>query len=237
MCFADKILLNKIDLSNEAELTKIEAELRQRNPTTPILRCEQGAVSPKELLNIQAFDLKRVLDFDPEFLGEDQEHQHDKTVTSVSCRIKGNVNQMMLSSWIGRLIEEDGANLYRYKGILSIKGVDTKFVFQGVGMMFSGHISDQKWEAPENERENIFVFIGKHLDHDWLRDCFKACIVTNELRFKVGDKVKANIGKFTNGKVVALWDEGNAYRIELEDGERTNVHAPLDVDTYVRVRA
>ena len=89
-------------------------------------------VSPKELLNIQAFELQRVLDFDPEFLGEEQEHQHDSSVTSVSCRIKGNVNQTMLSRWISRLIQEDGANLYRYKGILSIKGVDEKFIFQGV---------------------------------------------------------------------------------------------------------
>ena len=106
-------------------------------------------VSPKELLNIQAFELKRVLDFDPEFLGEDQEHQHDSTVSSVSCRIKGNVNQEMLSRWIGRLIQEDGANLYRYKGILSIKGVDTKFIFQGVGMLFNGSISDQPWNVSE----------------------------------------------------------------------------------------
>ena len=129
----------------------------------------KAKVSPEELLNVQAFDLKRVLDFDPEFLGDDQEHQHDSTVTSVSCRIKGNVNQMMLSKWIGRLIQEDGANLYRYKGILSIKGVDTKFIFQGVGMLFNGNISDQKWTVPESERENIFVFIGKNLDHRLLQ--------------------------------------------------------------------
>ncbi|KAL9187574.1 hypothetical protein ACHAXT_001677 [Thalassiosira profunda] len=237
VCFADKVLLNKTDLATEEKLAKIEAEIRKLNPTTPILRCQHSAVSPKELLNIQAFELKRVLDFDPEFLGEDQEHQHDQTVSSVSCKIKGNVNQMMLSRWIGRLIQEDGANLYRYKGILAIKGVDTKFIFQGVGMLFNGNISDQKWEVPEAERENIFVFIGKNLDHDWLRECFKACIVTDQLRFKVGDKVQANIGEFTNGVVKALWDDGNAYRIELEDEEMTNVYAPIDVDTYVRVRA
>ena len=101
------------------------------------------------MLNINAFELKRVLDFDPEFLDEDAEHQHDATVSSVSCRIKGNVNQMMLSRWIGKLIQEDGANLYRYKGILSIKGVDEKFIFQGVGMLFNGDISDMKWGVPE----------------------------------------------------------------------------------------
>jgi G3E family GTPase len=132
ICFADKILLNKTDLADDAKLMKIEGEIRKLNPTTSITRCLHANVSPKELLNINAFELDRVLDFDPEFLGEEQEHQHDSSVTSVSCRIKGNVNQTMLSRWISRLIQEDGANLYRYKGILSIKGVDEKFIFQGV---------------------------------------------------------------------------------------------------------
>jgi len=149
VCFADKILLNKIDLANEATLIKIEAELRKLNPTMSITRCLHAKVSPKELLNIQAFELKRVLDFEPDFLDEDAEHEHDSTVSSVSCRIKGNVNQAMLSKWIGRLIQEDGANLYRYKGILAIKGVDEKFIFQGVGMLFNGNISDMKWGVPE----------------------------------------------------------------------------------------
>jgi hypothetical protein len=58
----------------------------------------------------------------------------------------------------------------------------------------------------------------------------------NDLRFKVGDLVQANIGEFVNGKIIKLWDDGNAYRIELDDGEKTNVFAPIDVDTYVRAR-
>jgi len=236
VCFADKVLLNKTDLANEATLIKIEAELRKLNPTMSITRCQHAKVSPKELLNIQAFELKRVLDFEPDFLDEDAEHEHDSTVSSVSCRIKGNVNQAMLSKWIGRLIQEDGANLYRYKGILAIKGVDEKFIFQGVGMLFNGNISDMKWGIPEGERENIFVFIGKNLDHEWLRECFKACLVTKELRFKVGDKVQANIGEYTDGTVTELWDDGNAYRIELDDDEKTNVYAPIDVNSYVRPR-
>ena len=41
ICFADKILLNKIDLADEAKLNKIEGEIRKLNPTTPILRCQQ----------------------------------------------------------------------------------------------------------------------------------------------------------------------------------------------------
>ena len=104
-------------------------------------------------------------------------------------------------------------------------------------MLFNGNISDQKWTVPESERENIFVFIGKNLDHEWLKSCFKSCLVSNKLRFNVGDKVQANIGEFVNGTVVKVWDEGNAYRIELDDEEKTNVYAPIDVDTYVKARA
>ena len=40
-----------------------------------------------------------------------------------------------------------------------------------------------------------------------------------ELRFKVGDQVQANVGSWTRGVIRKLWDEGNAYRIELDDGD------------------
>ena len=40
VCFADKVLLNKTDLADEAKLKKIEEEIRKLNPTTPILRCQ-----------------------------------------------------------------------------------------------------------------------------------------------------------------------------------------------------
>lgn len=140
----------------------------------------------------------------------------------------------MLNRWISRLIEEDGANLYRYKGLLAIKGVNQKFIFQGVGMLFQGGFSDQLWRVPEEERENVFVFIGKNLDHNWLKDCFHACLVTNKLRFKVGDKVQANIGKWVDGVVKALWDDGNAYRVEIQNRRKTNVWAPIDMDEYIR---
>jgi len=236
VCFADKILLNKMDLADDAKLTQIEEKLRKMNPTCSIKRTQHARISPDELLNIGAFELDRVLDFDPEFLDENQEHQHDKTVSSVSCKFKGNVNHLLLNSWIRRLITEEGANLYRYKGIIAVKGFPDKFVFQGVGMLFTGEFSDQKWTVPESERESIFVFIGKHLDHDFLRDCFKSCLENSNLRFKVGDEVQCNIGVFADGVVTRQWDEGNAYRVEIQDAQKTNVWAPIDVDTYIRSR-
>jgi G3E family GTPase len=236
IAFADKILLNKIDLvPDDAELTKIEEEIKKLNPAAKICRTQQSKLDTKELLNIQAFELDRVLEFEPDFLDEDGEHMHDETVTSVACKVKGDpVNVNLMQRWIQRLVTEDGANLYRYKGVLAVKGMDQKFVFQGVGMIFSGGFDDRKWTEPEEERESRFIFIGKNLNHEFLRNGFMACRVSESLRFKIGDEVEANVGKFQKGKVVKLWDEGNAYRIELID-DKVNVWAPIDIDAYVRV--
>jgi len=235
IAFADKVLLNKIDLvPDNEELNKIEAEIKKLNPVVKITRTQQSKIDPKELLNIQAFELDRVLEFEPDFLDEDGEHMHDDRVTSVGCKVKGDpVNVNLMQRWIQRLVTEDGANLYRYKGVLAVKGMDQKFVFQGVGMIFSGGFDEREWKIPEEERESRFVFIGKNLNHQFLRDGFMACRVSEGLRFNVGDVVEANVGKFQKGKVVKQWDEGNAYRIELED-DKTNVWAPIDIDAYVR---
>ena len=101
-----------------------------------------------------------------------------------------------------------GANLYRYKGLLAVAGDKRKFVFQGVGMLFSGAFSNQVWRHDE-KKECRFVFIGKDLDKDFLKDGFMACQCTENLRFKVGDKVYANVGEWTEGRIIKLWDEGS----------------------------
>lgn len=234
VCFADKILLNKIDIvSNEDELLAIEKRIKSLNPNVSIQRTTYSQVNPKDVLNIKAFELERVLDFDPEFLAEDAEHEHDTSVSSVAVKTETEVNINLLQSWIERIITGDGADLYRYKGVIAVKGQQKKFVFQGVGMLFSGNFSDVEWKEGE-KRESRFVFIGKNLDHEFYREGFMAC-KSGDLRFKVGTIVEANIGEFAPGKIIKQWDEGNAYRIELQDDEKTNIWAPIDIDAYVRL--
>jgi hypothetical protein len=54
------------------------------------------------------------------------------------------------------------------------------------------------------------------------------------MRFKVGDKVLANVGERVTGTIVRIGDNGHASRIELQDDDSTNVYSPVDRDTYVR---
>jgi len=209
IAFADRILLNKTDLVNkDEELVEIEARIKALNPTVKIFRTQKSCMDPSQLIGINAFSLDRVLEMDSDFLNPDQTHEHDKTVASVSWKTDGFVNQDGLYQWIENIIGDMGPNLYRYKGVLSVAGSDLKFVFQGVGMIFTGDYAS-KW-GPDEKRESRFVFIGKNLDKDILTKGFMLLKCSEDLRFKVGDKVIANAGYgWTKGIVIKTWDEGN----------------------------
>merc|ERR1711908_149627 len=84
IAFADRLIVNKVDLVTEADLERVEARVRAINQFAPIQRCQQSTVSVDSVLNVRGFDLKRVLEMDPAFLDTDGEHAHDQTVTSLS---------------------------------------------------------------------------------------------------------------------------------------------------------
>ncbi len=234
LAFADRIMLNKIDLVNEQELSDVEARIKSINGFAPIFHTQNSIIDPKELINIGAFDLEKTLEMDPEFLDTEAEHEHDDRVTSTSMKFEGELNVNKLERYIGNLMREHGENLFRYKGVLAVKGVDEKYVFQGVHMLFGGDYSRDigLWKEGET-RECRFVFIGRDLDHDALQKGLMEC-QAEELRFNLGDTVYANIGEFTEGRIIKLWDEGNPYRVEIQNDEKSNVWVPIDNDDYVR---
>ena len=234
LAFADRIMLNKIDLVDEDGLAEVESRIKSINAFAPITRTQNSIIDPNELINIGAFDLERTLEMDPEFLDTEAEHEHDDRVTSTSYKFVGELNVNKLQSWIGQLMREQGEDLFRYKGVLAVKGMDAKFVFQGVHMLFGGEFSEEigLWKEGE-ERECRFVFIGRDLDPEALQQGLMAC-QAEELRFNVGDTVYANIGEFTKGRVLKCWDQGNPYRVEIQNEEKSNVWVPIDNDNYVR---
>jgi len=66
-----------------------------------------------------------------------------------------------------------GGDIYRMKGVLSVKGSTKRLVFQGVHMLFDAKF-DHEWGA--DPRTNTLVFIGKKLDRGALTAEFRACL-------------------------------------------------------------
>ncbi|MBF1989052.1 CobW family GTP-binding protein [Fischerella thermalis] len=174
IAFADVILLNKTDLVTSDVLDELERRIRGMNAMAKIYRTRNSEVGMDALLGVKAFDLDRALEIDPEFLGEDA-HEHDETVYSVALVAEGALSGEKLNNWLGKLLQTQGPDIFRMKGILNIAGEDDRFVFQGVHMIFEGK-PDRRWKEGET-RKNELVFIGRNLDEAKLKQNFLACLV------------------------------------------------------------
>jgi G3E family GTPase len=174
LAFADRVLVNKIDLVSEDELLLVEKQIRSINAGASIVRTQMSKVDLDWVLNAHAFELSRVLEVDPQFL-EESEHMHDQSITSVGVEADGAVDLEKINDWLGWLLREKGTDIFRMKGIINVANSDNRFVFQGVHMLFDGQ-PDRAWKADEI-RCNKMIFIGRNLDREELNSRFRACLV------------------------------------------------------------
>ena len=106
--------------------------------------------------------------------GHGHDHEHDETVSSVGIEEKRELDPKKLNAWLSELLQTKGQDIFRMKGILRLKGSTSRFVFQGVHMLFEGK-QDRAWNPGEEPRSQI-VFIGRNLDRDALNAGFRRCL-------------------------------------------------------------
>jgi G3E family GTPase len=174
IAFADVILLNKMDLVSPEQVDGLEKRVRGANAIAKIYRTQNCELAIDSVLGVKSFDLKNALSIDPEFLSE-AAHEHDETVSSISIVEKGSVNSDKLSTWLNQLVQAEGQNLFRMKGILNVDDEDRRFVLQGVHMLLEGR-PGKPWK-PNEIRRNEMVFIGRDLHEMTIKEGFQSCLV------------------------------------------------------------
>ena len=172
IAFADVILLNKTDLVPADQVAALEEKVRGMNAIAAIHQTQNCDIALDKLLGVQAFDLKNALSLDPQFLDEDA-HDHDESVYSVAITEPGVVDGDKFNRWLYQLIQAQGADIFRMKGILNLDNAARRFVFQGVHMTLDGR-PGTPWR-PGETRRNELVFIGRNLDQAALLAGFQGC--------------------------------------------------------------
>lgn len=179
VAFADRILLNKTDLVSQEDKEGVLDRLKSINASAEVIECQHARCDLDRLLGIRAFSLDRILEEEPDFLDEGAEHVHSSDVTSVGIQAEGELDFDKMQTWLGKLLQERGADIFRSKGILSFEGSDDKHVFQGVHMLMAFSSSadgvGRPW-GPGEKRLNRLVFIGRNLDRQELNASFRACM-------------------------------------------------------------
>ena len=173
IAFADVVLLNKIDLVDESGLNIVKDRIKKINPFAKIINTKKCGVPLNEILDLDAFSLKRVLDVEPDFLTSDHDHEHDDDVTSLSFVTDTPLDMEKFQDWFSKLLQTKGQDILRTKGILDFKGESDRYVFQGVHMLMDASPMG-KW--PEGkDRSSRLVFIGRNLENMNLKEGFENC--------------------------------------------------------------
>jgi G3E family GTPase len=180
IAFADVVIVNKLDLVSAADAARVERRVRAINAVAKVFRGVRE-VPVASVVDVGGFDLDRALEAEPGLLDAGgghaphaHDHAHDETVTSVGIRCEGAVDEAAFNTWITELVQERGADMFRTKGVLHLKGDDARFVFQGVHMVIDATAGRPWGDAP---RLNELVFIGRGLDRAALNAGFRACLV------------------------------------------------------------
>ncbi|MDJ0384571.1 GTP-binding protein [Streptomyces sp. G-G2] len=174
IAFADRIVINKVDLVDDEYVRALELRLRAINAAAEIITSSHADVDLTTILGIGAFDLSHTMAINPGWL-EEGEHHHDPDVTAVSVEFEGALDQAALEKWLAELVEQRGDDLYRVKGILEIDDHPRRFVLQGIHRIFELRAASVWGSDPRNSKA---VFIGRHLDGDELARGLRSCAAT-----------------------------------------------------------
>ena len=173
MGFADRILLSKTDLVDEAKVDGADGAPAQMNPRAQQQKVHMGEADIKELLDIRGFNLNAVLEVDPEFLTSDH-HEHDDDVKSFVWKDPRPMHMEKIETFLSLMVQNYGEDLLRYKGVLNVQGEPRRMIFQGVHMLMGG-TPGKPWE-PGETRESVMVFIGRSIPRRLFEEGLAYCV-------------------------------------------------------------
>ena len=178
IAYADLLVINKIDLVSPTELRWVEDALTGINGDCQRIHAQDARVSDEQILNIGGFDLKR----SAQGIGGCSKNgapspghaaqRHD--ILTLSIEIPGELDATRFSQWMESFTVRDKSEVFRAKGVLSIRNVPERMVFQGVHGIFRLTLG-RLWEA--EERVSQVVFIGRNLQREEILAGLEECKV------------------------------------------------------------
>jgi G3E family GTPase len=171
--FADRILISKADLVEEAKVDELMRRLRQMNPRAHQKKVHFGDADIREILDIRGFNLNAAIEVDPEFLTSDY-HEHNDDVTSFVWKDPRPMHMEKIETFLSLMVQNYGEDLLRYKGVLNVQGEPRRMIFQGVHMLMGG-TPGKPWQ-PGEKRESVMVFIGRKIPRRLFEEGLAYCV-------------------------------------------------------------
>jgi G3E family GTPase len=192
---ADRIVLTKTDLADDAQREGIVERLRALNPAAQILDAAKGEATAARLLNCGLYDPERKIPDVKKWLaaeayadaqnshhahGHHHHHdvnRHDEHIGSFVITSDVAIPAGTLDMFLELLRATHGNKLLRVKGIVKLAEMpDTPVVVHGVQHVFHPTARLERW--PDDDHRTRLVFITKDLPQRTVQELFEAFVGT-----------------------------------------------------------
>jgi G3E family GTPase len=106
--------------------------------------------------------------------GHIHDHVAESGISSISLTSDKPIDGNRVTAWLNNVLQTQGVDILRAKGILDVKGEDRRLVFQAVHMILEGDFQGP-WRSSD-KRYSRLVFIGRNLNEAALKAGFESCI-------------------------------------------------------------
>ena len=175
---ADRLVITKSDLVDEAKIATLEARLRELNPQAPVKRAVNGEIELAFLINVGLANTRSRLEDVERWMGADVHdehghvHRHDSAVRSFCLRYDRPFTWSTFSQCMEVLTALRGPDLLRVKGLVNVEGRAGPLVVQGVQHLFHPTIELAAW--PSADHETRIVFITRGIERSVVENLFTA---------------------------------------------------------------
>lgn len=185
IALADVIIINKTDLVSPDEIESLTQELRSINSFAKLHKTTQSKVDLNLILDINVYgghgSASMEVLFGQRGYNTSDVHKIDKSVTTITVQIEGDVDRLRLDDFLQHLLWDknvtDANNsvmeVLRLKGVLAVSGKDHRMIIQAVHELYDVQFTTP-WAG--EQRTGTIVFIGRNLDRMVLQEALQACI-------------------------------------------------------------
>ena len=180
--YGDIILLNKIDLVEEADVDLLETKVREIKKDARIIRTKNAQVSLQLILGVGLFESDKYYQPPQELQTNKEEHCHHSDrcscyylehdgFSSFSFHSDRPFSAAKFQDFLENQLSE---NIFRVKGIMWFQESELRHIFHLSGGRYDVFTDDEEWKG---KPKNQLVFIGQNFDYDELRSNLENCLV------------------------------------------------------------
>jgi len=161
---ADRVIVTKTDLSDEASLATLRSKLRAVNVAAQIEASAEARADAHRLLTDDIYDAEGKVREARHWLAEevaDNPPDHTAGVASFAIVFDRPLDWTAFGVWASMLLHRHGADVLRLKGLLNVAGVPTPVLINGVQHIVHPPSHLERW--PDSDRRSRLIFIVRGL--------------------------------------------------------------------------